>query len=154
MNPRAIRVEKTCFRAQFRSKSIDSRKFWDEKHGSARFSNRKTWIRALFGSRIMDPHVFRDEKHGSARFSGRKTWIRTLFGTKNMDPRTFRVEKHGSACVSGSGFESNVPITRHDYRCKLFAYFHKEKNYALHYPAICMIVIGTRGGRVNPKFSN
>ena len=55
-----------------------ARVFRVEKHGSARFSDRKTWIRAFFGSKNMDPRVFRVVKHGSARFSGRKTWIRAF----------------------------------------------------------------------------
>ena len=76
---------------------MDPRTFRVEKHGSARFSDRKTWIRTLFGSKNMDPRTFWVEKHGSAHFSGRKTWIRALFGSKSMDPRAFRVEKHGSA---------------------------------------------------------
>ena len=143
MDPRVFRVEK-----------MDPHAFRIEKHGSAPFSGRKTWIRSFFGSKNMDPLAFRVEKHGSAHFSDRKTWIRALFGSKNIDPRTFLLEKHGSARLSGSVFRSNFPITRHDCRCKLFAYFHKGKNDALNYPAICMIVIGTRGGRVNPKFSN
>ena len=32
--------------------------------------------------------------------------------------------------------------------------FHQQKNDALNYPGIFMLVIGTGGGRMNPKFSN
>ena len=39
-----------------------------------------------------------------------------------MDPRTFRVDEHGSTRFPGSVFKSNFPITRHDWRCKPYAY--------------------------------